>query len=165
MTTNILVRTAAETDLPDITRIYNYAIKHTTATFDIEPKSIEDRCNWLYSHSDDHPLIVAVIDDRVVGWAELKPFGTRKAYEHTVEDAVYVDCNHQGRGIGSALLARLLDIASERRHHAVLSLIVGGNNSSIRLHEKFSFELVGRMREVGRKFDQWLDILIYERSL
>lgn len=165
MTTRMIIRRATEADIPAITRIYNYAVQHTTATFDMEPKSLEDRTQWFHSHSDAFPLIVAEEEGEVTGWASLHLFGERKAYRHTVENAVYIDCDHQGRGIGTALLQELIRLAREQGHHAVLALIVAGNDASERLHRRLGFEQVGAMREVGRKFDRWLDILVYEKIL
>ena len=101
----------------------------------------------------------------VVGWAEIKPYGTRKAYKHTVEDAVYVDCEYNGKGIGSALLRELLTRSVDRGYHTMLALIVGGNEASLGLHYKFGFEQVGIMHEVGWKFDRWLDIHILQKML
>lgn len=161
----VVIRRAVEADVPDMTRIYNHAITNTTATFDIEPKTMEDRMAWFRRYGDEYPLIVATIDEKIVGWALIRPFGARKAYRYTVENAIYIDCDYQGRGIGSALLAELLTLARDRGYHAMLALIVGGNDTSVKLHVKFGFELTGVMREVGRKFDRWLDILIYEKLL
>lgn len=162
---NLTIRRAREEDIPEITRIYNYAIEHTTATFDMEPKTSKDRREWFKSHSDAYPLLVATIDDRVVGWGSIRPFGTRKAYRYTVENAIYIDCDMQGKGIGSALLNELIVLATERGYHAIMALIVGGNEASMKLHERFAFERIGVMREVGRKFDKWLDVIVHERIL
>ncbi|MCL5103918.1 MAG: N-acetyltransferase family protein [Armatimonadetes bacterium] len=161
----VKIRRAVEADVPEITRIYNDAILNTTATFDTEPKTIEDRLEWFHRCGDDYPLLAATIDDKLVGWALIRPFGARTAYRYTVENAIYIDCDYQGRGIGTALLRELLSLAEERGYHAMLALIVGGNDTSVKLHERFGFEVTGVMREVGRKFDQWLDILIYEKLL
>ncbi len=160
-----LIRGAVEHDVPEIARIYNHAITNTTATFDIEPKTIQDRLRWFSDRTDDYPVIVATIDGKVAGWAEIKPFGTRRAYRHTVENAVYVDPEYQARGIGSALLGRLIEIAREKGFHAILALVVAGNECSARLHTKLGFEQVGVMREVGRKFENWLDLIVFEKML
>lgn len=165
MNDEVLIRGAREEDLPDITRIYNNAILNTTATFDTEPKTIEDRAEWFSEHTDEFPLIVAAIGGRVVGWGSIGPYGERKAYRYTVENAVYVDCDYRGRGLGRLLLGELVKLASERGYHAMIALVVGGNEASARLHAGFGFELIGTMREVGWKFDRWLDILVYERIL
>lgn len=165
MSTDYEIRFATEDDVPEITRIYNWAIETTTATFDMEPKSLEDRLEWFRGRTDDYPVVVATVDGKVAGWAELKAFGVRKAYRYTVENAIYVDPGVQGKGIGSALLERLIEIAAQKKYHVILALIVGGNECSVRLHTKFGFEQVGVLREVGRKFDTWLDVLALEKTL
>ena len=165
MAEEVTIRQAAEEDVPDITRIYNHAILHSTATFDTVQKTLEDRYQWFGRHTDAFPLLVATVGDQVVGWASMRPFGRRQAYEHTAESAVYVDTDHQGKGIGKTLLGELLERARQAGHHAVLALVVGGNEASTRLHETLRFEKVGVMRQVGRKFDQWLDVLVYELIL
>ncbi len=165
MITDFQIRYATDEDVPQIARIYNQAIENTTATFDTEPKTIEDRMEWFRNRTDDHPVIVATIEGRIVGWAELKPFGKRRAYRYTVENAIYVAPEAQGRGIGSALMQRLIEIAEEKRFHVMLAQIVSENQSSIHLHKKFGFEQVGLLREVGRKFDRWLDIVTLEKTL
>lgn len=165
MIESIKVRRARNEDVPDIMDIYNYAILHTTATFDTEPKTLEDRLEWFGEHAEEYPVLVATVGERVVGWGSIRPFGERRAYRYTVENAIYIDCDCQGRGIGTALLRELLVAAEERGYHVMLALVVAGNDASEKLHEKFGFDEVGRMREVGRKFDRWLDLIVYEKKL
>jgi L-amino acid N-acyltransferase YncA len=165
MSVDFELRAAVESDVAEIARIYNHAIEHTTATFDTEPKTLDDRLAWFRERTDDYPVIVATVGGKVAGWAEIKPVGTRKAYRYTVENAIYVDTEYQGKGIGSALLARLIEIAEEKGFHVILALIVSGNESSVGLHVKHGFEHVGTEREVGWKFGKWLDVLIFERLL
>ncbi|MGQ9454541.1 MAG: GNAT family N-acetyltransferase [Armatimonadota bacterium] len=159
----LLIRPAVEDDLPHIARIYNQAILETTATFDTEPKSTEDWRSILLEHNEVFPLVVAELDETVVAWGALRPFIKRPAARHTVENAVYVDSAHHGRGIGSDILAHLLDCARRAGHHAVIALVVAGNAASERLHLKMGFRQVGVLREVGFKFDRWLDLVIFEK--
>ena len=165
MVDKITIRRARREDVPQIMDIYNYAIINTTSTFDTEPKTLENRLKWFAVFNEQYPLLVAVIDKEVVGWGSIRSFGTRNAYRYTVENAIYIKPDYQGKGIGSRLLYALITIAQQKKYHAILALIVGGNEASERLHLKFGFEQVGVMREVGRKFDRWLDILIFEKIL
>lgn len=162
---SVVIRRACKEDVPDITQIYNYAILNTTATFDIEPKTLEDRLLWFESHNEKTPIVVAAMDDKVVGWGDIRPFGERAAYRYTLENAVYVDCDYQGMGIGTLLLESLVDIAKSNGYHSILALIVGGNDASVHIHEKQGFEHAGFLHEVGRKFDKWLDLHILEKIL
>lgn len=157
------IREATEGDVGDITRIYNHAIDNTTATFDVEPKTIGDRMKWFNSRTHAYPVIVATVDGRVVGWGEIRRYGQRKAYRYTVEDAVYVDPERQGEGIGTALLSALIKIAVHKGYHTMIALIVEGNDASVSMHRKFGFEDVGIMREVGWKFDRWLDVIVMQK--
>src|SRR5687768_7404684 len=104
-----IVRLATEADVPPIADIYNHEVLHGTATFDTEPKTLEDRLAW-FRETQKPPHCVVVADDRgtVVGWGCLHQFHTRPAYRFTTEDSVYIHKDHRGRGIGSLILPRLI---------------------------------------------------------
>ena len=165
MENGLIIRRAAQADLEDIRRIYNHAILRTTATFNTEPKTLEDWEQTYAQQTERYPLLVAAVDGKVAGWALIRPYGHRQAYEHSVENAIYLDDDYQGRGIGSALLGELIGMARELGFHTVLALIVAGNDASVKLHEKHGYAQVGVLREVGRKFDRWLDIVVMQRML
>lgn len=159
------VRLAEPSDAESIARIYNHYVVSSTATFDIEPKSVAERTEWIARHGESHPVFVAELAGEVVGWASLSEFRERPAYCHTVETAVYVESSHTGRGIGPVLLDALMNAAAAAGHHAVISQVVAGNDASIKLATRAGFEVVGTLPEVGRKFDRWLDVVIMERRL
>ncbi len=161
------IRTAIESDLPALTEIYNYEVMHGTATFDIHPKTVEERRGWLLKHNrGNHPLIVAEEDGAVVGYASLSAYRDKEAYSSTVELSVYVAPNARERGIGSRLTEEILKIAkSDERTHSVVSVITGGNDISVHLHEKFGFTYCGTLHEVGVKFAKYLDTVSYELRL
>ena len=165
MTENVAVRVAVEADLADIARIYNHAIINTTSTFDTDPKTKEQWREVFARCSEAYPLLVATVDGRVVGWAALRIAVDRPAARFTVENAVYVDPDWQGRGVGSALMTGLVECARRNGYHAIMAMVVAGNEASARLHLKHGFQEVGLMREVGRKFDQWLDLIVFEKLL
>lgn len=157
---------AAEEHLPGITAIYNHAVLNSTATFDTEPKSLEDRRTWLAGHGEDLPILVALDEaGEVAGWASLSPYSDRLAYRHTVEDSIYLASRVQGLGLGKRLLGELLDLAAGVGHHSVVARIVAGNPASLALHEKLGFRTVGVLEEAGWKFDRWLDVFILQRKL
>src|SRR3954465_14725432 len=100
---SITIRHAVLADAAAIAVIYNEAILTTTATFDTEPKSVDERTQWLKSHDERHPVLVAVVDGRVVGWASLSSWSDRCAYADTAETSFYVHSTYRGRGIGRRL--------------------------------------------------------------
>jgi L-amino acid N-acyltransferase len=108
---------------------------------------------------------VAEIDGEVVGFASLSQWKEKHAYRTSVEDSVYIHRDHQRQGLGRVLLAELLDTAEKSGFHAVFARIVGGHDASIGLHAELGFEQVGVEREVGRKFNRWLDVVLMEKIL
>jgi phosphinothricin acetyltransferase len=108
---------------------------------------------------------VAVDGDVVVGFGSLSVWRERPAYSGSVEDSVYVQRDQRGRGIGKLLLEELVRLGADHGFHTVLARIVGGHEASIALHEACGFETVGVEREVGRKFKQWLDVVLMQRML
>lgn len=158
------IRIAQEADLPELCEIYNYEVEHTTVTFDLNPKTVEERRGWFDAHNvDNHPLIVAEVDGKVAGYACLSPYRLLEAYKETVELSVYVERHHRGQGIAKVLMQEILEQARQRNDiHSVISVITGDNQVSIHLHEQFGFVYCGTMREMGRKFGQMLDIVNYQ---
>ncbi len=162
----MIIRAAKGEDLQAITEIYNDAILRLPSTFDEEPKSMEDRLEWFRFHQNPrYPLLSAVDSGEVVGWGSISPFHPRNAYRFTGETSIYVRKDMYGRGIGSALLGELVRAAAGQGYHSLMALIVGGNEASVRIHEKFGFRLVGTYREVGFKFGRWHDIHVMQRLL
>lgn len=159
------IRRAGANDAAAIAAIYNHYVRTSVATFDTQETTAQDRVEWLSQHSDPYPVLVAQREGVVVGWGSLSRWGTRCAYRHTVEISVYVAHDSVGSGLGPALALALLGEADRLGHHAVVSQIVHENEPSIRMSERLGFEHVGRLREVGRKFDRWLDVVLMELVL
>ena len=165
MTPDPIIRPAGAEDASAVASIYNHYVLDTTATFDLAPKSPQERATWIADHDERHPIIVAESDETVVGWGSLSPWGERAGWRYTVEVSVYVEMAWQGKGVGRRLMEELLDLASEAGHHAAIGQIVSENETSIRLAEGLGFENVGTLRQVGRKFDRWLDVVLMEKVL
>jgi len=159
------LRVAEDADLPGIAAIYNDAILNSTATFDVEPWSEGQWRAWLRGHADPYAVIVAVDGEEVLGWGSLSPFRTKAAYRYTTENSVYVREGQRGNGIGRLLLARLVEVAATNSFRTVIARITGDNPVSVRLHERYGFEMVGVEREVGHKFGRWLDVVVMQRMV
>ena len=159
------LRLAAESDLAAINDIYNYYVMHSSCTYQEEPESLDDRRQWFSRRSARHPAIVAQSNGQIVGWGSISPFHSRCAYRHTVENSVYVHHDYHRRGVGSALLRDLISRASAQGLHAIIAGIDGEQAGSIALHAKFGFQQVGHFKQVGFKFERWLDVIYMELIL
>lgn len=160
----MIIRIAQESDLSELTEIYNYEVLHGTATFDVNPKTIQERRGWFDSHNiGNHPLLVAEVEGHTAGYASLSQYRDKEAYAATVELSVYIAPACRRRGIARSLIARILEEAAAREDiHTVISVITGGNDASIRLHEEFGFTYCGTIKEAGTKFGRYLDIVNYQ---
>jgi phosphinothricin acetyltransferase len=159
------IRNAKLSDLKQITRIYNWAVANSSATFDINEQTIEERTVWFGHYGEMHPLIVAEMDGKVAGYACLSKFREKEGYRRSAEVSVYVDPDLHGRGIGKSLLSEILDRGRTLGYHVIIAGITADNEISIKLHEKFGFKASGHLKEVGFKFDRWQDVLFYQLIL
>ena len=159
-----VIRDAVRADAEGIARIYNHYVSNTIVTFEEEAVSalaIEEQLNAAQAAS--FPFIVAERGGEVCGYAYASRWKGRCAYRFSAEVTVYLDRASGGQGIGSSLYARLLPLLQERGLHVAIGGIALPNAASVALHEKFGFVQVGRFREVGRKFDQWIDVGYWQR--
>jgi L-amino acid N-acyltransferase len=161
----MMIRKAEQSDVSTITEIYNEAILTTTATFDTEPKTPEERTDWFRSHDERHPILVAIVDGRIVGWASLSRWSERKAYDDTGETSFYVKEEYRRRGIGRKLKEAILEEARRLHFHTIIARIAGESSVSLHLNEDFGFVHIGTMKEVGRKFGKLLDVHILQKML
>jgi L-amino acid N-acyltransferase len=162
----IQIRSALRSDCPGILEIYNEAVLNTTASYDYEPRTLEHRLTWFDDHQKSgFPIFVAIDDDRVVGWSALNRYHDRKGYRFTSENSVYIAVDRRGQGIGKLLLAPLIESARKLGLHAIIAVIDSENQASVRLHARFGFETVGTFKEVGYKFNRWLNVVYMELLL
>lgn len=156
---------ATRDHVPGIREIYNEAILHTTATFDVEPKTLEERMRWFDSHTDRYPIWVALLDDQVVGWACLSRWSDRCAYDDTAETSFYVASAHRGKGIGRKLKQHTVTEARRLGYHSLIARVAEGSDASLHLNLEAGFQLVGTLRQVGMKFGRRLDVTILQLLL
>ena len=157
------IRPATNDDVTAIVGIYNWAVNQTFATIDSEPLSKEEAADWWETHGRRSKLIVATDDSGVIGWARLFPWKQRGI--DVVEDLVYVDPVHHGKGIGRALLTELISQAKGLGYKTIVATVATDNRSGLQLHSKLGFETVGTIRNAANKFDRWMDITLVQRSL
>ena len=162
---NPALRPAAERDIEAIRSIYNHEVENGTSTFDLRPRTSEEQKLWFDAHVGAYAAIVATEAEQVVGFGSLSPYRERPAYRGTAEVSVYVHHSHKRKGIGHALLKELLEKAQQHGFHTLIARVSGPNDASHALFMASGFEKVGVEKEVGRKFNQWLDIAIYQRML
>jgi phosphinothricin acetyltransferase len=163
---SLVVRDAVVADLPSLLEIYNEVIANSTAVFSDQPVTLEERERWLQArHADGFPVLVAVDGDEVVGFGSFGPFRTWPGYLSTVEHSVHVRADRRGGGIGSLLLAELIERARALGKHVIIAGIEAENAASMRLHARLGFEPVARLSEVARKFDRWLDLVFMQLTL
>lgn len=165
MLEEIRVRLAERDDAEAIRLIYNHEVVHTTHTFDLVPRTLDEQIAWLAEREGALGVLVAEQDGSVAGFASLSEYRPRAAYRTTVESSVYVDAPLRGAGVGTRLMTELIDLATARGFHTMLARIVGGHEASIALHRTVGFTTVGTERDVGRKLGNWLDVVIMQRML
>ena len=161
----LTIRPAELSDLDRITEIYNEAVRTTTATFDIEPRSRGEQLHWFQSHGPRHAILVADLDGQVVGWAHLTKWSERAAYGETAETSFYVAQEHRGKGIGRKLKQAIVEQGRRSGFHTLIARVAEGNDASLHLNKSFGFVHVGTLKEVGRKFGNHLDVHILQLIL
>lgn len=161
----MIIRPALISDLEAMTEIYNEAILTTTATFDMEPMTRDERLPWFESHDERHPILVADVEKQIVGWACLSQWRPRRAYADTAETSFYVKASHRGRGIGRQLKQAIIEEARRLGYHTLIAGVAEGNEVSLHLNQSFGFEVVGTFKEVGKKFGKVLDVTYLQLML
>jgi len=160
------IRTAVDSDLPAITRIYNHYVENSHATFDVGAFSADDRQPWFDQFDGGrYQCWVAETAGQMLGYACSMPFKAKAAYQTSVEVSVYVASDSHRRGVGSALYQRLLPSLEAQDLHRAYAGIAQPNEPSMALHAAHGFQQAAHYREVGRKFDRYWDVIWLERAL
>jgi len=161
------IRSGTEADIPAIAAIYSDAVLTETASFELEAPSEAEMLRRFVSLTEGgYPYIVAEQAGAVLGYGYAGPYRPRIAYRNTIEDSVYLAKEARGRGIGSALLRELVSVSEMRGFRQMIAVIGdSAHEASIRLHQSAGFTMVGTFRDVGYKFDRWLDTVLMQRAL
>jgi len=155
----VVIRNANENDVPALLEIYNEIIVNTTAIYQYVPQTLEMRREWFaLKQQQGFPVFVAEEDNEILGFSTIGPFRQWQAYKYSVENSVYVASDKRGKGIGKLLMQPLIDAATQMDIHTIIAGIDATNEVSIHLHKKFGFEEVAHFKQVGYKFNRWLDL-------
>ena len=153
-------------DLQAIVEIINFNILNSTALYDYHPRTLEQQQAIFEDKlKKGFPIIVATMDNRIVGFGYYSEFRFREAYRFTVEHSVYVANDYYDKGIGKQLLSELISLAKKQKLHTMVAVIDSENQSSVVFHEQFGFVTVGIIKESGYKFDRWLHSVIMQLLL
>jgi phosphinothricin acetyltransferase len=163
----VAIRPATLADIAAITRIYAHAVRHGTASFELEPPDEAEMTRRMKAVLDGKfPYFVAEIDGAVSGYAYASFYRTRPAYRYTVEDSVYVAPDMQRRGIGIALLKKLIEACTALGYRQMIAVIGDSDQAaSIGVHKACGFEPAGNLKSVGWKFGRWIDTPLMQRAL
>jgi L-amino acid N-acyltransferase YncA len=164
---SISIRPATPADIPAITRIYAHAVRHGTASFELDPPDEAEMTRRMRALFDGgYPYLVAEAEEVVAGYAYAGAYRTRPAYRFSVENSVYVAPEAHRRGIGRLLLDALISECEARGYRRMIAVIGdSAQTASIELHRAAGFKLVGAFEGVGYKFDRWLDTVLMQRPL
>ncbi|KAA8735597.1 N-acetyltransferase family protein [Acinetobacter qingfengensis] len=157
----MLIRSAQIQDIPAITTIYNDAVQHTTAIWNDQLVTQQNREQWLTAKQQNNEPVFVAVDmqhQQVMGYASYGQWRYFDGYRHSIEHSIYIDTTYRGRGIGTHLLNQLIETAKQQNKHAMIAAIESGNIASIQLHQKLGFQHIGTFPQVGKKFGQWLDL-------
>lgn len=158
------IRDAVESDLPGLLVIYNDVIANSTAVYSYAAVTLEERTQWWRARlGQGYPVLVAVDQSGVLGFSTFGDFRPWPGYRFTVEHSVHVREDCRGQGIGKELVKALFPRAAALGKHVMIAGVDAANAASIRFHERLGFEKAGHLREVGHKFDRWLDLVFLQR--
>lgn len=165
-TNAIIVRKAKLKDLDAIRTLYNYEILNNTSVYHYETRTEKEMLNWFQQkQSLDEPIYVALLEEEAIGFITYGTFRPWKGFQFTVEYTLHIQKGQQGRGVGKLLLEHLLEYAKSKGIHRMIGGVDAQNTKALAFHESMGFERVGHLKEVGYKFDQWLDLVFYQRNV
>lgn len=161
----VVIRPGEERDVPALLDIYNHYVLHSNATFDMTPLTLAQRLEWFshYHATGRHRLLVAERAGVVLGYATSSVFRPRAAYDRTIETSIYLRDGATGMRLGTRLYEALFAAIEKEDVHRAYAVVAVPNDASVALHRAFGFVEVGRLTEVGRKFDRWWDVVFLEK--
>jgi L-amino acid N-acyltransferase YncA len=166
MSDALQIRDATEEDLAGLLAIYNDVIATSTAIYSCDPVTLEERQKWWRARTaQGYPVLIARDEQGVAGFATFGDFRAWPGYRFTVEHSVHVRASGRGRGVGTLLVQGLLARGAALGKHVMIAGVDAANVAAIRFHKRLGFEKSGHLREVGYKFERWLDLVFLQRRL
>jgi phosphinothricin acetyltransferase len=160
-----MIRAATPIDAEQICNIYNHYIKSTIISFEENPVSVPQMQARIIEIGDSFPWLVFEKDQKILGYAYASIWKTRSAYRHSVESTIYLSKKATGEGIGSTLYSALITELKTTDAHCLIACIALPNTASIGLHEKVGFKKIAHFKDVGKKFEQWIDVGFWQQIL
>ncbi|MBN2030020.1 N-acetyltransferase [bacterium] len=160
-----MIRPVEKGDAKVICKIYNHYIENSVITFEEEPIPVEEMQNRIREITVSLPWFVYQVGEKIIGYAYANRWKLKSAYRYAVETTIYLSPGETGRGIGSRLYGELIASLKTHHMHCAIGVITIPNPASIALHERMGFEKVAHFREVGWKFNQWIDVGYWELML
>ena len=164
---DVIIRRAGQGDLPALLDIYNHYVINTPVTFDLEPRTMAQRQEWLdqFAPSGKYQCFVAARGSRAIGWVCSAKFKEKEAYATSIETSIYVAPGEGGKGLGRRLYETLFDALKGEDIHRAFGGITQPNAASVALHKSVGFEHIGTYREIGRKFGRFWDVALYLKPM
>ncbi len=163
---SIIIRPAETKDVKVILDIINHEILHSTVVYDYQEHTYAQQLSWFEKKLQDNmPVIVAESEEKVVGFGTFGIFRPWDAYQFSVEHSIYTHHNSRGMGIGKLIMTELIRLATEKGYHTMIAGVDASNKGSYEFHKKFGFQEIGTFKEVGYKFDKWLDLIFMQLFL
>ena len=160
-----MIRPLQDFDIEQCLAIYNWYIENTVVTFEETKLSLEAFQQRIHQICQKYPFLVLEEDHKIVGYAYLDTFNSRSAYQWTVDLSIYLDHTSRAKGYGSKLMQAILQEASQKGYHNVVSIVTEGNTSSEHIHKKFGFAKEGFLENVGYKHDTWLGVTYFVKHI
>lgn len=164
---DVSIRHVEQSDLPELLAIYNYYVVNTPVTFDLEPRTLAQRQEWLdgFSRTGKYQCFVALRGDRPIGWCCSARLKEKAAYDTSIETSIYVTPGESGKGLGRRLYQTLFAALAGEDIHRVFGGITLPNEASVGLHRAMGFKHIGTYNEIGRKFGKFWDVALYLKPL
>jgi len=160
-----MIRFVEPKDAAEICGIYNFYVVNTVISFEEQAVSVSEMEKRIRDITAKYPWLVIEENGKILGYGYINEYRSRCAYRYTAEITIYLKNGEEGKGLGTELMRRIIEETRNRDIHSLISAIAIPNERSVSIHEKFGFEKIGHFKEVGFKFNHWIDVGYWELVL